>query len=241
MIQVENIRKSYGQTPVLRGLSLEARAGEITLLVGANGAGKSTTMKLMAGLLRPEAGRVRLDGRDFARDRLAAQGRLSYLPQNPAFHPHFTGRQILEFYADLRGVGPARIAHALASTGLEGVAGQPTGTLSGGLRQRLGLAVLLLPDAPILLLDEPGLSLDPSWRLRLQEVLRAEARRGKTVFVTTHLIAEWNQVAQRCLLCQEGRLARELDPANLLVEAVAFDLAAPPPAPLQPAWGEVWA
>ena len=90
-----------------------------------------------------------------------------------------------------------------------------TGELSGGMRQRLGLALLLLPDAPVLLLDEPGLSLDPGWRKRLQETLHFEAERGKTVLVTTHLVAEWNNVAHRCLLCRDGKIERELDPTNL--------------------------
>ena len=103
-----------------------------------------------------------------------------------------------------------------------------TGELSGGMRQRLGLALLLLPDAPVFLLDEPGLSLDPGWRKRLQETLRFEAERGKTVLVTTHLIAEWNNVAHRCLLCRDGIIERELDPTNLPhdfdeMETVAHD------------------
>ena len=83
------------------------------------------------------------------------------------------------------------------------------------MRQRLGLAFLLLADAPVLLLDEPGLSLDPGWRKWLQETLRFEAERGKTILVTTHLIAEWNNVADRCLLCRDGIIERELDPTNL--------------------------
>ena len=83
------------------------------------------------------------------------------------------------------------------------------------MRQRLGLALLLLADAPVLLLDEPGLSLDPGWRTRLQETLHFEAQRGKAVLVTTHLIAEWNNVADRCLLCRDGVIEREIDPNNL--------------------------
>ena len=90
-----------------------------------------------------------------------------------------------------------------------------TGELSGGMRQRLGLALLLLADAPVLLLDEPGLSLDPGWRTRLQEILREKTARGHAILVTTHLIAEWNKVAHRCLLCRDGQIERELDPTNL--------------------------
>lgn len=215
MIHVEHLRKSYGSEPVLRGLSLRARQNEVTLLVGPNGAGKSTTMKVLAGLVRADEGVALLSGYDLGRDKLQAQQSLAYLPQNPAFHPRFTSRQILTFYARLRGVNPARIEFALDHMGLLEKAAVRTGALSGGTRQRLGIALLLLADAPVLLLDEPGLSLDPGWRKRLQEILRAEAGRGKTVLVTTHLISEWNGVADRCLLCRSGRITNHLDPANL--------------------------
>jgi ABC-type multidrug transport system ATPase subunit len=108
-------------------------------------------------------------------------------------------------------------------TGLREFADVRTNELSGGTRQRLGIALLLLPDAPVLLLDEPGLSLDPAWRKRLQETLRFEAARGKTVLVTTHLIAEWNNVAHRCLLCRDGIIDRELDPSHLAADFDEID------------------
>lgn len=216
MIVAEELTKSYGRKPVLRGLSLRAEPGAITLLVGSNGAGKSTSMRLLTGLAAPDGGRALIAGCDIVREKLRAQSRLAHLPQSPSFHPRFSCEQLLHFYARLRGVAAARCEAALETVGLAGAAKERTGALSGGMRQRLGLALMLLPDAPVLLLDEPGLSLDPAWRKRLQQILREEARRGKTVLVTTHLIAEWNGIAQRCLLCQDGRIARELDPDALL-------------------------
>jgi ABC-type multidrug transport system ATPase subunit len=215
MIRLENITKNYGRTAVLRGISFEARRGEVTLMVGPNGAGKSTTIKVLAGLIRPNSGIVRINGFDVVRQRIAAQGLLSYLPQNPSFHPRLTCMEVLRFYAGLRAVPSSRCAAMLELTGLSDVAGMRTGKLSGGMRQRLGLALLLLADAPVLLLDEPGLSLDPGWRKWLQQTLRFEAQREKTVLITTHLIAEWNNVADRCLLCRDGGIERELDPADL--------------------------
>lgn len=215
MITLENITKNYGRTAVLRGVSFEARRGEVTLMVGPNGAGKSTTIKVLAGLIRPNIGIVRINGFDVVRQRIAAQGLLSYLPQNPSFHPRLTCLEVLRFYAGLRAVPSSRCAAMLELTGLSDVAGMRTGKLSGGMRQRLGLALLLLADAPVLLLDEPGLSLDPGWRKWLQQTLRFEAQREKTVLITTHLIAEWNNVADRCLLCRDGVIERELDPAEL--------------------------
>ena len=215
MIATEHLTKSYGARAVLRDMTLAARPGEITLLVGANGAGKTTTLKVLAGLVRPNDGAARINGVDIVRDRKNAQRALSYLSQRPNFHPRLTCREILHFYARLRGLPLARGEAMFEQTGLGEFADARIETLSGGTRQRLGLALLLLPDAPVLLLDEPGLSLDPTWRKRLQETLRFEAARGKTVLVTTHLIAEWNQVAHRCLLCRDGAVAGELDPANL--------------------------
>ena len=215
MITTRDLQKRFASKEVLRGLTLEARAGEITMLVGANGAGKSTTMKVLAGLIAADSGEAFIAGHDVVHAKREAQGALSYLPQNPDFHPRLSCRQMLNFYARLRGVERARIAEMLELLGLTTAAHERAGALSGGMRQRLGIALLLLPDAPVLLLDEPGLSLDPGWRLRLQEILNAEAARGKTVLMTTHLIAEWNGVAQRCLLCQRGRIERELDPSDL--------------------------
>ena len=120
--------------------------------------------------------------------------------------------EILRFYARLRGVTASRYEAVLDLAGLREIERVRTSALSGGTRQRLGLALLLLPDAPVLLFDEPGLSLDPGWRKRLQETLRFEAERGKAVLVTTHLVREWNNVAHRCLLCRDGKIERELDP-----------------------------
>lgn len=215
MITAENLTRSYGDKEVLRGISLCAETNQITLLVGPNGAGKSTSMKIFAGLIRPDAGSALVNKIDIGEKRIAAQRLVSYMPQNPSFHPKLTCAEILRFYAGLRGVPVSRCATMLELTGLADVARVRTGKLSGGTRQRLGLALLLLPDAPVLLLDEPGLSLDPGWRKWLQQTLRFEAERGKTILVTTHLIAEWNNVAHRALLCRDGVIERELDPTDL--------------------------
>ena len=223
MIAIEHLVKNYGRKPVLRGLSLSALPGEITILVGANGAGKSTTMKALAGLLAVDGGSATIMGHDIVQARRQAQLALSYLPQNPEFHPRLTPWQTLKFYARLRGTNRARNAELLEQLGLTSVAHERIAALSGGMRQRLGIALLLLPDAPVLLLDEPGLSLDPGWRNRLQEILNAQAARGKTILMTTHLIAEWNGVAQRCLLCHRGRITRELDPSDLPHDFDDFD------------------
>jgi ABC-2 type transport system ATP-binding protein len=223
MIAVEHLVKNYGRKEVLRDMSILAQPGEITMLVGPNGAGKTTTVKVLAGLVRPDGGTTRVDSFDIVRERIKAQRVLSYLPQRPDFHPRLTCMEIIRFYARLRGLAGSRCEAMLDLAGLREFARVRARELSGGTRQRLGLALLLLPDAPVMLLDEPGLSLDPAWRKRLQDTLRFEAERGKTVLLTTHLVAEWNNVAHRCLLCRDGMIERELDPANLPADFDAFE------------------
>ena len=215
MISAQDLTKSFGRKAILRGISLHADPNQITLMVGPNGAGKSTTVKVLAGLIRPNSGRAHVNGFDVVARRIAAQRSTAYLPQRPSFHPKLTCLEILRFYAGLRGVPASRCEAMLKLTGLDDVARMRTEKLSGGMRQLLGIAFLLLADAPVLLLDEPGLSLDPGWRKWLQQKLRFEAERGKTILVTTHLIAEWNDVADRCLLCRDGIIERELNPGNL--------------------------
>jgi ABC-type multidrug transport system ATPase subunit len=215
MISTHNITKSFGREAILRGISMQAEPKQITLMVGPNGAGKSTTVKVLAGLIRPNSGTALINGFDVVQQRIAAQRSAAYLPQRPSFHPKLTCLEILRFYAGLRGAPASRCEAMLQLTGLSDVARMRTEKLSGGMRQLLGVAFLLLADASVLLLDEPGLSLDPGWRKWLQQKLRFEAERGKTILVTTHLIAEWNDVADRCLLCRDGIIERELDPKNL--------------------------
>ncbi len=215
MILTRALTKSYGSRAVLRGLNLAAEPGAITLLVGTNGAGKTTTLRLLAGLSDPDGGTIAIAGADLQRDRTAALAKLSYLPQTPRFHPRLTVRQVASFYAELRGRPRQAVDQELGAWGLGEYATMPTAQLSGGLRQRLALTVFSLAAAPVLLLDEPGLSLDPEWRDRLQDYLVAQATAGRTVVVTTHLLGEWENRADRCLLIHEGRLGGELPVANL--------------------------
>lgn len=215
MILTRDLKKSFGARPVLTGLDLAVEPGALTLMVGSNGAGKTTTLRLLAGLAEPDAGMIALAGHDLRRDRAAAMAQLSFLPQAPRFHPRVTCIQTVEFYAQLRGLSRRAAAPALDAWGLAEFQRVPTGKLSGGLRQRLALAIFALPEAPILMLDEPGLSLDPAWRQRLQQHLHREARRGCTVLVATHLVREWDGRADRCVLVEDGRVQRDLPPGRL--------------------------
>ena len=221
MISIECLQKSFGRNAALRGFSCDASAGEVTLLVGSNGAGKSTALKIATGSLQADAGTVRIGGEDIRSARARALRLCSSLPQNVDFHPRLTAKQILRFYADVRETHRDRVDEELERWGLEAHCNKRSSELSGGLRQRLGLAVLFLADTPALVLDEPGISLDPGWRENMQQILIAQARQGKAVLVATHLLGEWQDRADRCLLCENGRVVREIDPHRLRPESPA--------------------
>lgn len=204
MISAVNIGKRFRSLDVLSHASLEAESGAITLLTGANGSGKTTLLRILAGLLRPDAGSASIGGKDLARSRLAAQRLLSFLPQNVAFHPAATPTQILAFYGRLRGVGAGQ--DLLEEFGLADAASRPVSKLSGGMLQRLGIALALLPNADALILDEPGAGLDPDWRDVLRGRLVTEARRGRAVLLTSHLPEEWAGVEVTRFDCREGRV-----------------------------------
>jgi ABC-type multidrug transport system ATPase subunit len=212
MIDASNLHKSFGGAPVLRGASVSVEGGTVAALVGPNGSGKTTTLHVLAGLTTPDAGTATVAGVDVTANRTAAQERLAFLPQDVRFHDALTPRQVLHFYAGLRNNPPDRIDALLADVALTDAADQPCSTLSGGMRQRLGIAVLEGAGAPVLLLDEPALSLDPEWRTFLMDRLRTHADDGATVLMATHLLDVWTPIVDRVLRCEDGTIA-DGDPA----------------------------
>jgi ABC-2 type transport system ATP-binding protein len=223
MIEGRHLHKSFGEKAVLRDASFAVEAGTVTALVGPNGSGKTTTLHVLAGLTTPDAGTALVDGVDVTNDRTEAQEHLAFLPQDVRFHSALTPRQVLRFYAGLRPEhdnrrssseevvsgprdAPVRTEPLLADVALSDAADKPCGTLSGGMRQRLGIAVLELADAPVLLLDEPALSLDPEWRTFLMDRLQAHAADGAAVLMATHLLDVWTPIVDRVLRCEEGQI-----------------------------------
>jgi ABC-type multidrug transport system ATPase subunit len=214
MIIFEDIHLRLGGQPVLRGFDWQPEVGRLSLLVGANGAGKSSAFKVAAGLWRADSGRIRIMDTEFATKKGCKSG-VAYLPQAPAFHPRLRVGELLRFYARLEGRALIEADHALERFGLESHLRHRSAALSGGLRQRLGLAVLSMAADPVWMLDEPGLSLDPFWRRRLQGWLREVCAEGRTVLVATHLLAEWTDRADACYLCERGRGVGQLDVADM--------------------------
>ncbi|KAF0093239.1 MAG: ABC transporter-like protein [Puniceicoccaceae bacterium 5H] len=200
MLEVSQLSKRYGRHAVLDAVELSLAPGSLNVLVGPNGAGKSTLLRLLAQLERPTGGRILLDGQ-----RLRAE-QVGYLPQDLRFHPLLSVRRVLRFYADVWRQSPEAVQAALVRWGLEAHADKRTRELSGGLRQRLGLAALSLRPVQLLLLDEPGLSLDPHWRIQLRSWLRQMTREGAIALVTTHLLPEWGDSMDRLLNCADGKV-----------------------------------
>ena len=207
-IELEGVAKHYGRQRAVDDVSLTVRPGECLALVGHNGAGKTTLMKLMLGLVRPTAGRVRVLGGDpvgpeAARRRLG----VGFLPENVAFDAALTGREVLAFFARLKG-GPSGVClELLARVGLADAAGRRLHTYSKGMRQRLGLAQALLGDPRVLLLDEATSGLDPALRQSFYDMVQELGRVGTTVVLSSHVLTELEARTDRVAIMNQGRLA----------------------------------
>jgi Cu-processing system ATP-binding protein len=196
-------------------LTFRVRPGEVVALLGPNGCGKTTSLKAAAGLITPTSGEVLLGEPGISARLPQARRILSFLPQRVAFPESLTGREVVEFYGRLRQAKPSRVERVLRIAALNGAAGAQVSTYSGGMVQRLGLAVAVLPDAQVLLLDEPTASLDPEG-LQAIYALVAEARRaGKAVLFTSHQLEDVRALADRVLILVGGQLVAHLDRAEL--------------------------
>ncbi|MDY7103797.1 MAG: ABC transporter ATP-binding protein [Actinomycetota bacterium] len=209
MISVEHVTKSYGGFTAVDDITFEAPTGEITGFLGPNGAGKSTTMRIMVGLTPATSGRVTLDGRRY-RDIPNPGRQVGVFLDASAQHVGRSGREILLLGAATMGLGASRVDELLAMVGLTaGEARRRLGNYSLGMRQRLGIAHALLGDPEILVLDEPANGLDPAGIRWMRSLLRAYADRGGTVLLSSHLLHEVEQVADRLVLIGGGRIVAE--------------------------------
>ena len=204
MIRFHEVTKRFAGQMAVDRLSAHVRAGEVTALLGPNGSGKTTSLKMAAGLVRPDEGTVTIGEPPLVAWTAAARARLSYLPQRVAFPDTLTGGEVVEFYRQLRGAPPARSPEALRFAGLNGAGARAVSTYSGGMTQRLGLAVALLPDADALLLDEPTASLDPEGLSAFYALIEARRREGRTVLFTSHQVGDVDRLADRVLVLLKG-------------------------------------
>jgi ABC-2 type transport system ATP-binding protein len=212
VIETRGLTKRYGHHAAVRDLTLEVREGEIFGFLGPNGAGKTTTILMLLGLTPPTAGAAGVCGLDPAHDPVAVKRVVGYLPENVGFYDDLTGVQNLKYVARLNGLGDGaampRITTLLDQVGLTAAAGQRVGTYSRGMRQRLGIAEVLLKEPRVVILDEPTLGLDPDGTVRMLDMIRALSReRGLTVFFSSHLLDQVQRVSDRIGIMLQGRLA----------------------------------
>jgi ABC-2 type transport system ATP-binding protein len=206
----ENVAKSYGTTPALKGVSFEIRRGEVFGFIGPNGAGKTTTMKILVGLLGGFSGTVRVNGLSMPGHRTALYRAVGYLPQAVAFQDWRTVEHALVTLGRLSGMErPAlaeRIPEVLAMVGLEGSRATPIIHLSGGMTQKVGLAQALLHRPDLLVLDEPVAGLDPGSRIHVKSIIRALREEGTTVFFSSHVLSDVQDVADRIGIMRSGAM-----------------------------------
>jgi ABC-type multidrug transport system ATPase subunit len=211
------LTKSYGSRRALDGLDLTVPTGVVYGFLGPNGAGKTTTMRLLTGLLRPDSGMIEMLGRPFSRSDRHRLFDVGALVESPSFYPYLSGRENLHALASAGAQTPrGRVDEVLEIVGLRDRAGDKVSRYSLGMKQRLGIAGALLSDPQLLLLDEPANGLDPAGIVAMRETLRHLAAIGKTVFVSSHLLAEVQQLADVVGIIAAGRLVREGSMKELL-------------------------
>ncbi|MFE2626651.1 ATP-binding cassette domain-containing protein [Streptomyces sp. NPDC059374] len=212
----EGLRKRFGEVEALRGLDLAVARGTVCGLLGPNGAGKTTAVRLLATLLRPDAGSARVAGHDLLRAPAAVRRHIGVTGQYASVDGDLTGRQNLRLFARLHRVrGPAKRAGELLDRfGLTEAADRPASTYSGGMRRRLDLAASLVRRPDVLFLDEPTTGLDPASRGRIREAVRELAADGTAVLLTTQYLEEADQLADDIALMDRGRIAHTGSPAQ---------------------------
>lgn len=206
MIAFDWFSKRFGTHDAVIDLTFEVAPGEAVALLGPNGSGKTTSIKAAAGLIWPTTGAVRLGAPGLPSTNAGARRIASFLPQRVSFADALTGREVVEFYRQLRGLDPARSGDVLKFAALNGSSDRAVGTYSGGMVQRLGLAVAMLPNAPILLLDEPTASLDPDGICAFYGLLDRHRQTGATVLFSSHQMGDVERLADRFAVLVGGRL-----------------------------------
>ena len=206
-IVFEGVRKTFGRVVAVDGVEFEVESGCFVGLIGHNGAGKSTCMRMLMGLLRPTEGRVLVDGIDVVAKPREARTRLGAVPEEPALYDYLTGREFLEFIAEVRGGGD--VDEALALAGLGDDAERLLREYSQGMRRKTALGAALLGHPPVLVLDEALNGLDPPSAARVKRRLRALVDKGHTVLLSTHVLDTIERVADRVIMLAQGRVVAD--------------------------------
>jgi len=211
IVKTEGLTKCFGMASreilAVDDLSIEVRRGSIFGFLGPNGSGKTTTIGLLLGLIRPTSGSIELFGREVSQDLSSLLRRTSAVLENSSFYPYLSGRNNIEVFARMTGGVPdRRIDEVLETVGLKKRAGSKAGTYSLGMRQRLAIAIALLNDPELIILDEPTNGLDPSGIIEIRDLIGELGQQGKTIFLSSHLLHEVEQVCNHVAIINEGRV-----------------------------------
>ncbi|OPZ94461.1 MAG: putative ABC transporter ATP-binding protein YxlF [Firmicutes bacterium ADurb.Bin419] len=213
MIKIENLVKSYGGHKVLMGVNAEVKEGEVYGFIGHNGAGKSTTMNILAGLIGFEKGKCIINGRDIQSRNNRTSNDIGYLPEDPKFYPYMNGFEYLSFIGVMKGYSKKQIGdkteELLDMVKLTKAAKRAIGAYSRGMRQRLGIAVAMYNDPKLLLLDEPSSALDPEGRMDVVDIISKLRSQGKTIFLSTHILNDIERVCDRVGILNNGQIVLE--------------------------------
>jgi Cu-processing system ATP-binding protein len=215
VIRYRAFTKRFGALPAVESLTLEVAPGEVVALLGPNGSGKTTTLKAAAGLIQATSGEVLLGDPPRPASDAAARAQLSFLPQKVAFPDSLTGREVVEFYRRLRGAAADQVSSVLRFASLNGAGERAVATYSGGMLQRLGLAVAMLPRAPLFLLDEPTAALDPDGLCAFYGLVERAREDRRAVLFTSHHLGDVERLADRFAVLVGGRLAASLTAGEL--------------------------
>ncbi|UNC92195.1 ABC transporter ATP-binding protein [Candidatus Contubernalis alkaliaceticus] len=221
MIQTEGLRKNFGSFQALKGIDLRVEKGEIYGFLGQNGAGKSTAMNILAGLSKANAGTCEVNGWDLAKIAHPGDLHIGYLPEEPSFYPWMTGRETLQYLGSRwQGNVEKRVQEMLGWVGLMEAANRRVGGYSRGMKQRLGMAAALFYDSDLILLDEPSSALDPEGRSDVLSLILDLKARGKTVFLSTHILSDAERVCDRVGILAHGQMVVEKTLEALYAENV---------------------
>ena len=224
-LQAKSLSKAYGSRLAVDRLDLEIERAELFGFLGPNGAGKTTTIRMALGLIAPTQGSVEILGRDVRHHRAEVLPRVGALVESPALYGYLSGRDNLRAFGDLLGgVSEVRIDAVLEIVRLKGRDRDKVRTYSMGMKQRLGLAIALLNDPELLILDEPANGLDPAGIVEMRDLLRELAASGKTVFISSHVLSEVQQICTRVAIINHGRLVRVAPVAELLQAPGEFEI-----------------
>jgi len=233
LIEITNLTRRYGDVIAVDSVSLGIERGEVVGLLGHNGAGKTTVMKILTGFLEPSSGRVEVGGIDVTKDRIGVQRQIGYLPENAPLYPEMSVGTYLWMMAELRGLPEAEIEPAVLDaardTGLEGRLADPIANLSKGYRQRVGIAQAILHRPEVLVLDEPTNGLDPMQIQSIRELIVRLAERT-TIILSTHILQEIEAVCDRVLVMIQGSLVEDAPLSSLVSnQGVALSLGSDAP------------